>query len=89
MPDPGPEVNLPQLIQRFQPAVVAAVWRFYSESFARTCHQANAMVIVDERDETSWPDALRWGTDGIQTDHPAELIEFLRAQRNTANGPGK
>ena len=82
MPDPGPESNLPRLITRFQPAVIAAVWRFYSESFVQKCHQADAIVIVDERDKTSWPDALRWGTDGIQTDHPAELIEYLDAQRH-------
>jgi glycerophosphoryl diester phosphodiesterase len=76
-PDPGPEANLEALIDRFHPRVIAAVWKFYSESFAKKCHQAGAIVIVDERDKTSWPEALRWGTDGIQTDTPAELIEFL------------
>ncbi len=81
MPDPGPAANLPRLIDRFHPTVIAAVWRDFTPSFVDTCHRANAIVIVDEQDRTSWAEALRWGTDGIQTDHPAELIEFLEAAK--------
>ena len=77
MPDPGPEKNLPKVIERFQPSVIAAVWRYYSKSFAAKCHQAGAIVIVDESAPTCWEDALEWDSDGIQTDHPAQLIAFL------------
>jgi glycerophosphoryl diester phosphodiesterase len=80
MPDPGPEANLPKVIERFQPSVIAAVWRYYSRSFAEKCHQAGAIVIVDESDPACWPDALAWHTDGIQTNWPAQLI-FLLAHR--------
>jgi len=78
MPDPGPEKNLPKVIERFQPSVIAAVWRYYSRSFAAKCHQAGAIVIVDESGPTCWEDALEWNSDGIQTDHPAQLIAFLK-----------
>ncbi len=77
MPDPGPEENLPEVIERFEPLVVASVWRYYSESFAEKCHQAGAIVIVDESDPSCWQDALAWNTNGIQTNQPAQLISLL------------
>jgi len=81
MPDPGAEENMPNLIERFKPDVIAAVWRHYSQSFVEKCHDAGAIVIVDESDPNCWEDALKWGSDGIQTDHPEELIEFLRKNK--------
>lgn len=81
MPDPGPEENLPKVIERFQPSVIAAVWRYYSWSFAAKCHQAGAIVIVDESAPTCWEDALEWNSDGIQTNHPAQLIAFLKLRK--------
>ncbi len=77
MPDPGPQENLRKIIGRFRPSVIAAVWRYYSPAFAEKCHQAGAIVIVDESGPECWEDALVWKTDGIQTDHPAELIALL------------
>ena len=81
MPDPGPEEYLPDLIERFKPDVIAAVWKHYSKSFVEKCHQAGAIVIVDEDEPDCWEDALKWGSDGIQTDHPEELIQFLEKRR--------
>lgn len=77
MPDPGVELLLPKLLERIQPAVVAATWDNFSKSFVDTCHAAGAKVIVDESDPSCWPQAFEWGTDGIQTDSPKELIEVL------------
>lgn len=84
MPDPGPEERLADLLQNTKPRVVASVWRFYSPAFVEACHEAGAMVIVDESDPSCWEDAIAWGSDGIQTDHPQELIAFLK-NRNTAD----
>lgn len=81
MPDPGPQENLPQVIERFRPSVIAAVWRYYSPNFAQECHQAGAIVIVDESGPDCWEDALAWNTDGIQSDHPAELIALLERRK--------
>jgi len=81
MPDPGPEENLPEVLERFKPSVVASVWRYYSQSFAEKCHRAGAIVIVDESNPACWQDALSWGTDGIQSDHPAQLISMLERRK--------
>ncbi|MGB2864376.1 MAG: glycerophosphodiester phosphodiesterase family protein [Sedimentisphaerales bacterium] len=81
MPDPGPEENLPKVIERFEPLVIAAVWRYYSQSFAAKCHQAGAMVIVDENGPACWQDALAWSTDGIQSDRPEQLIALLERRK--------
>ncbi|MCL4216689.1 MAG: glycerophosphodiester phosphodiesterase family protein [Candidatus Hydrogenedentes bacterium] len=77
MPDPGPEEFLDALLEDLEPRVVASVWRFYSPTFVQKCHDAGAIVIVDESDPSCWEDAIAWKSDGIQTDHPAELINFL------------
>ena len=84
MPDPGPEKGLPRLLAYWKPQVVAAVWRHYSETFVKTCHEAGAIVIVDEGEPDCWADALRWGSDGIQTDHPGKLISFLEKREKEA-----
>lgn len=82
MPDPGPEEKLAALIAEFQPKIVASVWRHYSPTFVKTCHDAGALVIVDESDPSCWEDAVAWGSDGIQTDHPEKLIAWLKARGN-------
>jgi hypothetical protein len=61
--------------------VIAAVWRHYSRSFAAKCHQAGAIVIVDESGPTCWEDAIAWNSDGIQSDHPAQLITFMELRK--------
>ena len=81
MPDPGPEDNLLKVIERFEPLVIAAVWRHYSQIFAAKCHQAGAIVIVDESGPACWQDALAWNTDGIQSDRPAQLIALLERRK--------
>jgi glycerophosphoryl diester phosphodiesterase len=85
MPDPGPESNLATLLDEHRPKVVASVWRYYSKSFVEACHKAGAIVIVDESDPTCWDDAVAWGSDGIQTDHPEELIDFLMDRKRIGN----
>jgi len=80
MPDPGAEANLPRVIKEYRPRMVCPVWRDFSMSYADTCHAAGVIVFVDERDPDSWADAIAWGADGIQTDHPAALIEYLKTR---------
>jgi glycerophosphoryl diester phosphodiesterase len=78
MPDPGPEKHLPKIIEEYEPKVVASVWHHYSADFVKTCHEAGAVVIVDESDPSCWEDAVAWGSDGVQTDHPEKFIAFLK-----------
>jgi hypothetical protein len=77
------EKMLRKVIERFKPAVVAAVWEHFSKDFADACHAAGALVFVDEDNSESWAPALEWGADGIQTDDPEGLIAFLRARAAT------
>jgi glycerophosphoryl diester phosphodiesterase len=77
MPDPGPEKALPHVLEKWKPSVVASSWKFYSEAFAKACHDAGAIVIVDEGGPKSWEPALQWKTDGLQTNKPAALIQML------------
>jgi glycerophosphoryl diester phosphodiesterase len=85
MPDPIQEKRIAALAEGLRPRVMAASWKYYSASFVRACHQVGAIVIVDERDSTSWNDALAWGSDGIQTDHPAALIAYLESPSGEKN----
>lgn len=84
MPDPGPEKKLAKLIEDYEPKVVASVWRHFSPTFVEACHKAGAVVIVDESDPSCWDDALAWGTDGIQTDHPEKFIAYLKKRAATS-----
>ena len=78
MPDPGPEKRLAKVIEEFKPRVIASVWDQYSASFVEACHKAGAIVIVDESDPSCWEQAVAWKSDGIQTDHPEDLIAWLK-----------
>lgn len=86
MPDPGPDENLEPMFGRFEnkPRIVASVMRFCSESFVETAHVRGAIVITDEDSPDDWPKMLAWGMDGIQTDRPAELVQFLKGPRAQA-----
>ena len=78
MPDPGPEKNLAKLLADHKPRIVASVREYISKSFVDACHASGAIVICDEDKPEDWKDMLAWGTDGIQTDHPADLIKYLQ-----------
>jgi glycerophosphoryl diester phosphodiesterase len=81
MPDPGGDLEITEIIRRFRPRVVAPVWRDFSKQLVDECHAAGSIVIVDERNKDSWKTALVWGANGIQTDHPEELITFIEAYK--------
>ena len=78
MPDPGPESQLESLLNQCQPQVVASIWKYFSAGFARRCHEKRALVIVDDGGPETWKPMLEAGVDGIQTDHPAGLIQLLK-----------
>lgn len=88
MPDPDSEATLSQMLQETTPRIVAPVWSEFSATFSEPCHQAGALVFVDEAtsDRANWQQALDWGADGIQTDDPEALIAFLR-QRVSQTAP--
>jgi glycerophosphoryl diester phosphodiesterase len=80
MPDPQNEGNLKPLLEKLKTPVVATDMGELSQSFVNVAHKYGAKVFVDENEGTNaeWEKIISWGTDGIQTDKPAELIEFLK-----------
>ncbi len=87
MPDPGPGWLLPLTLKMLHPPVVASVWDDFSRDFAEKCHEAGALVIVDEDKggPAEWGKMLEWGVDGIQTDDPEGLIRFLKSRSGHLN----
>ena len=79
MPDPGSEKNLDNVLAKLKPAVVATDMGVLSKSFVEKAHQKNVKVFVDENkgSEAEWKEILSWKTDGIQTNEPGKLIQFL------------
>jgi len=84
MPDPGDLKVFAGILEEFKPVVVAPVWGDLSKDLIKMSHDAGALVFVDEKDKNSWVQALDWGVDGIQTDHPEEFIRYL--SYNSING---
>jgi glycerophosphoryl diester phosphodiesterase len=78
MPDPGPAIFLPAVLEQWRPKVVASVQKFCTEDFVQKCHDAGALVFVDEKTPDDWERFLAWKVDGIQTDHPEQLVERLK-----------
>ncbi len=83
MPDPGPEKNIPDLAGKVRPRILASDMGELTESYVKTAHAVNARVFVDDKKETpeEWEKIISWGTDGIQTDNPQGLIEFLKNRK--------
>ncbi|HRX11765.1 MAG TPA: glycerophosphodiester phosphodiesterase family protein [Draconibacterium sp.] len=79
MPDPQSEKNLEPMFKKFKAAIVATDMGELSEHFVNAAHVNGAKVFVDEKEGTivEWQKIIGWKTDGIQTDNPAGLIEFL------------
>ena len=78
MPDPGPANFLSVVLEKWHPNVVASVQKFCTADFVQRCHAANAIVFVDEKSPDDWEQFRAWKVDGIQTDHPQKLVEWLK-----------
>ena len=83
MPDPYYEVLLPSMLRSFRPRVIASNFETVTPSFLKKCHAAGAIVIADKADPDpqSWEKAISMGLDGIQTDAPRKLIEYLKRRK--------
>ena len=73
-----------QLGLRFTDESVGCIDEHNAERAARFVErEAGVKIFVDRLgaadNEAAWRDAIARGADGIQTDRPAELIEFLKS----------
>ncbi len=82
MPEAGSVENAKHLIDRLHPGVIAFDAGDFTPEIIRVVKEANAQVYVDRMGKTDspagWQLAIDAGADGIQTDHPAELVQYLR-----------
>lgn len=81
MPPLGSLQELPGLIARLKPYAVDADWSCLSKELIQQCHKAGILVFSDalgshERVE-DYLQAIRWGIDVIQTDHPLRVMRAI------------
>jgi glycerophosphoryl diester phosphodiesterase len=82
MPEARNETNLGKLLQEFHLKVVAFSAGDFKEPMIGMVKQAGAKIYVDRLGTADnpefWQAAIDAGADGIQTDRPAELLQYLR-----------
>ncbi|MBL7971036.1 MAG: hypothetical protein JNL03_05905 [Prolixibacteraceae bacterium] len=83
MPDPGPEENVAEVNAQVRPLVIASDMANLTARFVKVAHEFGSKVFADEKKGTpeEWEQMIQWGVDGIQTDNPAALIEFLKGRK--------
>src|SRR5262249_44097758 len=85
MPEAGNVEFAKKFIEELRPKVIAFDARDFQDPIIAVAREANAGIYVDRLgtadNPASWDDAIRRGATGIQSDHPAELVEFLRSKK--------
>ncbi|HSO88456.1 MAG TPA: glycerophosphodiester phosphodiesterase family protein [Draconibacterium sp.] len=82
MPDPQSKENIKTAVEKIKTPLIATDMGELSQSFVDEAHKYDARIFVDEKEgtEAEWEKIIKWGTEGIQTDKPESLIEFLKKQ---------
>jgi glycerophosphoryl diester phosphodiesterase len=82
MPEPNTIEHLRTLIEQLHPEVLAFGARDFTPDIIAIAKQAHAHIYVDRMGPTDapegWQSAIDAGADGIQTDRPGPLVEYLR-----------
>ncbi len=82
MPDPGPIKHLEYMLNKFNPPIISTDFELCNEEFVKICHSRGCLVFMDmlrgKAGPDEWEQALKLGINGIQTDDPDLLIEYLR-----------
>jgi len=82
MPESNTVEHAKVLIEQLHPKVIAFGARDFTPEIIAVVKQANAEVYVDRMGTTDnpegWQSAIDAGADGIQTDRPGPLVEYLR-----------
>lgn len=73
-----------KIVAELDPKVIAFGARDFTDEIIAVARAAKADVYVDRLGDadnpTTWQDAIDRGATGIQSDKPAELVEYLRAK---------
>jgi glycerophosphoryl diester phosphodiesterase len=85
MPEAGPADVCKLLVRALQLQVIAFSAGDFKEDVIQVAKQTNAQIYVDRlgpQDKVEdWQSAVDLGATGIQTDHPAELVSYLKAHK--------
>ncbi len=79
MPDPGLKKNIKKVVEEVHPLVLATDMGELSKEYMKIAKNLNVKVITDDKrgNLEEWKKILEMGADGIQTDDPEKLIQFL------------
>ena len=84
MPEADDAPTLAKLIDFLKLQVVAFDYHDFKDDVIAVANQAKVPIYVDRLgpadNNDNWQDAIGRGAAGIQTDHPAELVNYLRAK---------
>ena len=82
MPESDSIETVKRLIDELHPKVIAFGARDFKPEIIRLVKEAHAEIYVDRMGSTDapagWQSAIDAGADGIQTDRPGELVQYLR-----------
>jgi glycerophosphoryl diester phosphodiesterase len=85
MPEANNRETAQRLIEEFHLKVMAFDVRDFQSEVIELVRKAGVDIFVDRLGaadtEQFWQDAIDRGATGIQTDHPGELVKYLRAHR--------
>lgn len=81
MPEAFNPANVRKLIDLLHPQVLGFDERDFNASTIAAAKAAKVPIFVDRQTPQEWQYAVDQGVMGIQTDHPAELVGFLRSRR--------
>lgn len=66
-------------------AITDGSFRQYTPEFVKKFHELGVAVVPDiqgaDESPTKWQPLIDMGADGLQTDHPGDLIAFLKSKR--------
>jgi glycerophosphoryl diester phosphodiesterase len=84
MPESVNAAIVKKLIAELKPQVIAFSARDFTDEIVGLARDAKAGIYVDRLGDTDrpemWQDAVDRGATGIQTDRPAELVQYLRSK---------
>jgi len=84
MPEASNVDVVTRIVEELRPKVIAFDARDFKDEILSIAVKANAGVYVDRLGPADnpemWDDAVRRGASGIQSDKPAELVQFLRSK---------
>jgi glycerophosphoryl diester phosphodiesterase len=85
MPEANSDDHVVRTIDELHPRVIAFTARDFTAAIIAIAKKSGARIYVDRMGLTDaaagWQSAIDSGADGIQTDKPAELFEYLRSRK--------